>query len=1013
MTQTQHHHQPTAIVGIGASAGGLEAFRHFFSAMPAHSGLAFVLVQHLDPTRESFLTDLVQRATTIPVQQVEDGVPVRRNHIYVIPPNSDLELRHGRLYRRDPSAPRGLRLPIDHFFRSLAEQERERAIGIVLSGTGSDGTLGLKAIKAHDGMAMVQEPESARYDGMPRSAIATELVDYVLPVEQMAATLLDYFNRMLAGDGKPTAAAPYQEHTLQEIFALLRDETGHDFSLYKRSTLYRRIERRMTVNQAETPEAYVALLRESQKETQQLQRELLISVTSFFRDPDAFRVVAQEIIPQIVDGRGRNDVIRFWVPGCATGEEAYSLAILLHRHLAQRDQMVPVQIFATDIDEQALHKARQARYPISIAAEVSTEQLEKYFAVREGAYQVSDEIRDMVIFATHNAIKDPPFSNLDLVSCRNLLIYLRNALQERVLTLFHYSLKPGGYLFLGSSETPGELTKYFHTVDGQAKVYRHQDGPRPQQRVLRFPTPSTLTHRSQKQTRPMNDLNEIITDAVAQTLMSDFTPPCVAVNENGDILYVHGRTGPYLELYPGQATLNVLDLAREGLRMHLFSGLRHVAGEKRPFVRERIPLNEESATRTVNLTIRPLEAASLPLNVYLVIFEETPPEGMPAADGEGEAMPETVAAKEQRIRTLEEQLRAARAYLHLSVQEHRRTQEELQSANEELQSANEELQTSQEELQSVNQELLTVNAELEHKIDALVRANSDMNNLLSSISVGVIFLDPALHVQRFTPAATNIVHLIDGDIGRPLEDIAVRLRDVNLAQRAAAVLQDLTHDEQEVQTQDEHWYWMQIQPYRTAENVVDGVIITFTDIHKRRQVEAQRDLLLTLTTEIFAAESFGAALHATQETLCDLTGWDACDLWQPDEAGDGLRVHPTRYLRDRDDERLQRFHEETAAAVLPGDAGTLGRVWQSGEPEWLDNLDNTAPGEEEHTTAAQKAGFRAAVAIPVLDEAQQVQAILLFYQKKPRPRDAEFIRLVAAVATQLGALLERKEARAD
>ncbi len=837
------------IVAIGASAGGLEAIERFIKAVPQHSGMAFVLIQHLDPTHKSILTDLIKRVTPLRVLEVSDGMRVEQNCAYVIPPNRDMALLHGFLQLIEPTAPRGLRLPIDFFFRSFAQDQGDRAICIVLSGTGTDGTLGVKAVKEAGGMVIVQSPESAKYDGMPRSAIATGLTDYILPPEQMAAQLLNYVSVALApGAKRQTATVPTRVEDLNKVYVLLRNQTGHDFSNYKPNTILRRIERRMTVNQIEKIRDYVRLLQGNSLEVETLFKELLIGVSNFFRDPEAFEALGEEVIPELFHNRPPSEPVRVWVPGCATGEEAYSIAMLLREQMEERKQDYKLQVFATDLDSDAIETARNGVYPESIAADVSPERLRRFFTRHENSYQVTKAVRDAVVFAEQNVIKDPPFSRLDLVACRNLLIYMEAELQKRLLPLFHYALRDGGYLFLGSSESIGEAKDLFEIVNRRCKLYRRkrvvlQHGNGLGIPVAPFPlnmhVPGKPGEAAAKRIPSSRELTE-------RMLLDDYAPASVLVSEKGEGLYFHGNTGRYLKPPTGEASLNILGLAREGLQLDLSTALRKVATHKKPIRFENVKFKSNGDTQVINLVVKPLTEPSVQGVAMLVVFEDVAVSD--SADQQNIAVPS--GASDQRVVELEHELRSTGEYLQTTIEELetsneelKSTNEELQSANEELQSTNEELETSKEELQSVNEELTTVNAEHEVKLDELSKASNDMSNLLSSTDVGTIFLDNQLRIQRFTPAVTRLVNLIASDVGRPLGDITINLVGQDLTADATEVLDTLTPSETEVQTREGHWYSARMRPYRTTDNIIDGVVITFIDITEQKRVHAELDTM--------------------------------------------------------------------------------------------------------------------------------------------------------------------------
>jgi two-component system, chemotaxis family, CheB/CheR fusion protein len=862
------------IIGIGASAGGLAAFEAFFSGMPdeIEPGMAFVLVQHLAPDHKSILTELVQRYTRMEVFEVEDGMSVRPNCAYIIPPGRDMAFIGGTLQLLEPSAPRGQRMPIDFFFRSLAQDQLDRAVGIVLSGTGSDGTLGVRAIKGNGGMVMVQNPASTEYDGMPRSALSTGLVDYELPPAEMPARIIAYATHAFGKSRSPvTEQPPKAENALKKIFILLRAYTGHDFSQYKPSTVHRRIERRMAIHQIATIDEYVRYLQQAPYEGETLFRDILIGVTNFFRDPEAFRAVKEQIIPRLFIGKSLNSVIRVWSAGCSTGEEAYSLAILLAEHQESMKQSLKVQIFASDIDIRSIAAARAGLYPLSIAADISPEHLKRYFSEEpDGSFfRINKGIRDMVVFSEHNVIKDPPFSKLDLISCRNLLIYVDSELQKKIIPLFHYALNPGGFLFLGTSETVGDFGSLFTTLDRKLKLYQrkedfHRTGLReflPPMTVAGGMIPHAF-HKTEGAGKPS------LREMTEKMLLQHVAPVAALINANGDILYLHGRTGLYLEPTPGEAGVNnILKMAREGLRRELVTALyRAAAGQK--VVRcpkVRVKINGDFTTVNLTVCIMPVEASadtagSSEASLFLVILEQAAnlqtDEGVSTEIFKADAISDTATGDGANalIVSLQQELQAKEEYLQTANEELRSSNEEMQSVNEELQSTNEELETSKEELQSVNEELFTVNAELQTKVADLTRANNDMNNLLAGTGIATVFVDHNLRILRFTPAATRIINLIQSDIGRPVGHIVSNLMGYNtLPEDTQAVLDTLSPKEVEVQTRTGAWYTMLILPYRTLDNVIEGAVITFVDISAaKRSQEALHEAHIRVTEAIVA-----------------------------------------------------------------------------------------------------------------------------------------------------------------
>ena len=843
------------IVGIGASAGGLAAFESFFSGMPvdADPGMAFVLVQHLAPDHKSILTDLIKRYTRMQVFEVEDGMAVRPNCTYIIPPNRDMAFLGGTLQLLEPSSPRGQRLPIDFFFRSLAQDQHERAIGVVLSGTGSDGTLGVRAIKSEGGMVMAQSPDSTEYDGMPRSAIATGLVDFELLPAEMPAQLIRYAAHAFGRTPKvETTPPPKSENSLKKMFILLRAQTGHDFSLYKPSTIKRRIERRMALHQIETMERYVKHAQQTPAEVESLFRDLLIGVTNFFRDPEVFKALEEKTIPQLFAGKSAGGTIRVWSPGCASGEEAYSLAILLAECQESLKQNHKVQIFATDIDSQAIATARAGLYPAGIAADISPERLARFFSAESdgGAYRIHKTIRDMLVFSEQDIIRDPPFSKLDFISCRNLMIYMGFDLQKKLIPLFYYALNPGGFLLLGTSETVGDFGNLFTVQNRKLKIYRRKDTLQGASRIglgsYLPPLTSIEAALPHPEGRMTPQRKPTLRELTEQAFLQQLVPVGALVKSSGDILYIHGRTSLFLEPAVGEVGVyNIFKMAREGLRHELTAAMHKMAAGVE-FVRSTGLMVKTNGNFTpVNLIVRRVEIDPVVMPeapLYLIILEVAAECDYPPSPQDGSsspAAPHAVTDADKRVVALQQELQAKEEYLQTTNEELKSSNEEMQSVNEELQSTNEELETSKEELQSVNEELSTVNAELQNKVADLTRANNDMNNLLAGTGIGTVFVDYQLRILRFTPAVTRIINLIQSDIGRPVGHIVSNLvgYDTLLAD-TQTVLDTLVPKEMEVHSQAGRWYTMRILPYRTLENVIEGAVITFTDITEYKQIKS-------------------------------------------------------------------------------------------------------------------------------------------------------------------------------
>lgn len=823
----------TLVIGIGASAGGLEAIEQFLSHVPVFCGAAFVVIQHLDPTHTGMLPELLQRITPMKVAQAADGMLIKPNCVYVIPPNKDLSILQGKLQLLEPVAPRGLRLPIDSFFKSLAKEQPGQAIGLILSGMGSDGTLGLRAIKENGGFAGVQTPESAKFDAMPRSAINAGLADFVATPEELWAQIANRIN-----NGQPTnnAAPPPDEpiktqSALEEIIFLLRTHTGNDFLLYKKSTIYRRIERRMALHQIDTIAKYAGYLRENSQELDLLFKELLIGVTHFFRDASVWEILKSEAIPALMAEYPMGKELRAWVPACSTGEEAYSLAIEFKEVLEQSPlkQRFKLQIFATDLDQDAIEQARRGFYPSSIAADVTPERLARFFVAEDNGYRISKQIREMVVFATQNIIMDPPFTKLDLLSCRNLLIYFSPDLQKKLIPLFQYALVKHGILLLGNAETINHFTTLFATIDSQSRLYRRLEQI-PSSANIDFPTkyfsvssmtqPESLTTKS-----PVN-----LQGLVDQVLLQHYAPAAVVVNKDGDILYINGRTGKYLEPAAGKANWNIHAMARDGLRHELASALNKAQHQAEAVVLSGLTIGTNGGAQTINLTVQRISEPEPLRDMLIVVFTDVK---TPVTRRRSRKPSDS----EQQVLLTE--LQQAREELQVMREEKQTSQEELKSANEELQSTNEELTTSKEEMQSLNEELQTVNAELQAKVTDLSSVNNDMNNLLNSMEIATVFLDNSLNIRRFTSHATRLFKLIGSDVGRPLSDIVSHLDYPQLHQDAQDVLRTLVFVEKQIKTHDDYWYKVRIMPYRTQENVIDGVVITLIDITETKQLEDQ------------------------------------------------------------------------------------------------------------------------------------------------------------------------------
>lgn len=824
-------HPDFPIIGIGCSAGGLEALEALLSNVPNNIGMAFVVIQHLDPSYVSNLPGLLQRSTHMTVVEANDGMAVAPDCVYVIPPNKDISILNGTLQLFEPVQRRGLRLPVDFFLRSLAAERQEKAIGVILSGMGSDGMLGLAAIKEKSGLTLAQTPETAKADSMPRSAINAGVVDIVAPPDELAARIVNYLRLSphlpITDPGSDTTI----NNALDKIIALLRIRSGNDFSLYKPTTLYRRIERRTGMLQIDGIIDYVKFLQENPQELDLLFKELLIGVTNFFRDPILWEFLRDKAIPDLLAKYPNGKPLRAWVPACSTGEEAYSLAIAFKESL---ERIKPVghfslQIYATDLDVDAIDRARKGFYPDNIVADVSPERLSQYFVAEDGGYRVAKEIREMVIFAPQNIIADPPFTKIDMLCCRNLLIYFSSDLQKKLLPLFHYALNRHGLLILGSAETVGNFTHLFSAMDKTSRVFARNE-QNPSLVNPNFPAfhPPPAPYPNEIERPDFRQSMEYLTD---QFIQQNYAPAAVLVNGEGDILYISGRTGKYLEPAAGKVNINIHAMAREGLRDALTGAIRNALHQTEPIHLNGLQIPNNGNTQTVNVTVQGLKQPEALRNRVLIVFNDldTPVAARRAHKN---------TASEREI-ALTQELQQTRHALRSTHEEMQTSIEEAKSANEELQASNEELTTSKEELQSMNEELQTVNAELQSKVDDLTWARNDMANLLNSTEIATVFLDRQMKLRRYTTDATHLFKFIPGDIGRSLSDIVTELDYPALKDDAATVLNSLVFHEQQASTRDNRWYRVRIMPYRTQENMIDGVVITFIDITAIKDLEAK------------------------------------------------------------------------------------------------------------------------------------------------------------------------------
>lgn len=825
---------PVPIVGIGASAGGLDPICELLAGVQPGSGAAYVVVQHLDPEHKALLPELLQRVTAMRVLEIADRTEVEADCVYVIPPGTDLGFADGLLVLLVPHQERGHRLPIDTFFHALAQERGELAAGVVLSGMGSDGTLGLQAIKERGGLTLAQLPSSAKFDPMPRSAIDADAADVVALPAQMAAQILAYWRPVHL----PLPLLVQRRDSLHELYQLLLAQTGANFADYKLNTVLRRIERRIKLQQLRTLEQYVDFLRRNPAEVELLFKELLIGVTQFFRDQKVWEHLKTTALPQLLADHPQGLALKAWIPACSTGEEAYSLAIVFQEVLEELKPKAryTLQIFATDLDPDAIARARGGAFPAAIEADVSAERLQRYFLPAEKGYRIRKDLRNSIIFAQQNVISDPPFTKLDILCCRNLLIYFNPTLQEQLIPLFHYALKNGGLLMLGSADTPGRFNDLFAPLAGTGRIYRRLDAS--VQRVANyFPTRETgVVLPLPTETRSVA-MTGNIQSQLEQLLLKKHTPAAVLLNTQGDILYIHGRTGAFLEPAAGKANWNIHAMARDGLRYELADLIKR-AGESDGLIARRglIVGDDGGQNQALDLTAEALGGADALAGMIVITFAAV---ALPPAKRRSRTTNPRLLELEQQLAQARLEIQAVRDEMQASREELKSANEELQSTNEELQSTNEELTTSKEEMQSLNEELYTVNAELQSKVDDLSLVNGDMKNLLNSTDIATIFLDNTLRIRRFTNQATQIYKLIATDVNRPLSDIATELLYPELGQDAQEVLRTLLFSERQIATRDGRWFVVRIMPYRTVDNVIDGVVVTFVNISDAKQLEAQ------------------------------------------------------------------------------------------------------------------------------------------------------------------------------
>ncbi len=920
-----HIQEPSLYVCLGASAGGLEALEVFFKNMAPGSGLAFIVVQHLSPDYKSMMVELLSKRTSINIQRAEEGVLVQPDFIYLIPPKKNLVIFHGRLLLQEQNRSKGINLPIDIFLRSLADDQGGKSVAVILSGTGSDGTRGVRAVKEAGGMVMVQKPETAKFEGMPRSAMSTGAADFILPPEDMPAQLQAYVKHPYAARSNRSPTMLQDEDGLSRIFALLRDKTKVDFTYYKPSTVNRRIERRMTVNQIYELKDYVFYLESHPRELTTLYRDFLIGVTSFFRDREAFEDLEQEWLPELFS-QDHNREYRFWIPGCATGEEAYSLAIQSRECMDRLGQNLDVKIFATDLDREAIIQAGNGIYPESIAADIPGHLLSKHFNFRQDSYQVSRTIRQMVVFAQHNLIRDPPFTKLDLISCRNLLIYLQPELQKRVLELFSFALNPGGILFLGSSESIGEMSDVFEVVNQKWRIYRFSGKQQISTGIHRLSTPLEGKSRIGSRPAPWSSgqvlqarESERLLDRFLQVISEDYVPLSIVVNDQMEVLHTLGDTKGFLRLPSGRMQNDITKMTGRDLGIPLSTGLQKVFKTGKEVVYTSIRLQPDL---TLDLRIKPLpgKKGQEPL---AAVFIHTRPENQAIQQCDADQTYDIGHEAQQRIDDLEQELQFSKENLQATIEELETSNEELQATNEELLASNEELQSTNEELQSVNEELHTLNAEYQQKINQLTELNNDMDNFLASADIATLFLDDALEIRRFTPLVTELFNIMETDLGRPLHYISHRLRECNPLEIARSVLMNRNSIDSEVQAEDGRWFLLRAKPYLIGQEHPSGVVVSFTNISQIKKTKADLDRQARVIQSVFRAVPVGIGMVVgrviqwVNPKMTSMTGYDEQELVGRD----------TRFLYPSDEE-YDFVGREKDRLPKDKDTGIIKTLWQ-------------------------------------------------------------------------------------
>ncbi len=826
------------IVGIGASAGGLEALQILVGSIKPNKLLSYVIIQHLDPKKSTIMDEILNKHTTLKVKVIDHGEKVKINTIYLNPPNKYVAIKNGKLVLSDYADPAHLRYSIDNFLKSLAHDQRENAIAIILSGSGSDGSIGIKAIKAEGGLIIAQNTSQAKYNSMPQSAINTGTIDFILSAEDMHAEILKYLLHPFLQEKirEPEDSNFFDNY--QKLFSVIRARTGNDFSQYKLTTIQRRVARRLVATRLNSYSDYIKFIESDPDEVNKLFKDLLITVTHLFRDPEAFSVIEKQILPELVNNLEPDDSLRIWIPGCATGEEAYTIAILAIEAAEKIKRRLNIQIFATDLDETSIDIARRGVYPKNIPGTISPERLRRFFTGDENGFKITKEVREVIIFAVQNVIKDPPFSNLDLVCCRNLLIYMGPELQKKIIPLFHFVLKKNGFLFLGPSESIGDFRDLYNSVNPKWKIFRKVETGR--DRYHKYEPPDYIKHYDVNNKNKVTDMTSSNTfkEITEKTLIENFSLPGVLVDKNFEIVYFHGNTEKYLSPPKGDANFNILKMAKDTIvKNKINSTLIRVMTKTETITCRGIYVKDKGISFKLNLIFKPITSKNEGVFLTLILFEETVPADLPIKKRKGKIQSSEIDKLEFELQSTKESLQSTIEELEASNEELKSTNEEMQSTNEELQSTNEELETSKEELQSTNEELATTNSELQNNVEELSQAKDDINNLLASTEIETIFLDKHFVIKRFTPAMKKVYNLIETDVNRHISDITSNINYPNIYDDAKKVLDTLNRKETEIRNNDGRWYNVRIIPYRTMENIIDGVVLTFIDITDIKNTE--------------------------------------------------------------------------------------------------------------------------------------------------------------------------------